>query len=119
MQTFPEHVRSAYRLLVESGSMPQLVTYGSELLRISAQKNSIEYSSNGGRTWLNRFCMSSVGTFRDLLVMGTEVFAATSKGLYWSRNSGATWTMRYNNSGVGEFLSLATDGTALLATTTK
>lgn len=63
--------------------------------------------------------MSSVGTFRDLLVMGTDVFAATSKGLYWSRNGGATWTTRYNNSGVGEFLSLATDGTALLATTTK
>lgn len=94
MQTFPEHVRSAYRLLVESGSMPQLVTYGSELLRINAQKNSIEYSSNGGRTWLNRFCMSSVGTFRDLLVMGTEVFAATSKGLYWFRNSGATVSIR-------------------------
>ncbi len=52
--------------------------------------------------------------------MGTEVFAATSKGLYWSQNGGATWTTRYNNSGVvGEFLTLATDGTALLATTTK
>lgn len=50
--------------------MPQLVPHGSELLRINVQKNSIEYSSNGGRTWLNRFCMSSVGTFRDLLVMG-------------------------------------------------
>lgn len=119
MQTFPEHARSAYRLLVESGSMPQLVTYGSELLRINAQKNSIEYSSNGGRTWLNRFCMSSVGTFRDLLVMGTEVFAATSKGLYWSRNSGATWVTRYNNSAVGEFQTLATDGAVLLAGTSK
>lgn len=63
--------------------------------------------------------MSTVGTFRDLLVLGTEVFAVTSKGLYCSRNGGATWTTRYNNSGVGEFLSLATDGTALLATTTK
>ena len=63
--------------------MPQLVPHGSDLLRINTQKNSIEYSSNGGRTWLNRFCMSSVGTFRDLLVLGTEVFAATSKGLYW------------------------------------
>lgn len=28
--------------------MPQLVTCGSEFLRINAQKNSIEYSSNGG-----------------------------------------------------------------------
>lgn len=99
--------------------MPQLVTIGNELLRINTQKNSIEYSSNEGRTWLTRYCMSSVGTFRDLLAQGTEVFAATSKGLYWSRNGGATWTTRYNNSGIGEFLSLATDGTALLATTSK
>lgn len=99
--------------------MPQIVTYGRELLRINMQKNSIEYSSNGGRAWLNRFCMSSVGTFRDLLVMGTEVFAATSKGLYSSRNGGASWTSRYCNSGVGEFLSLAPDGSEMLATTTK
>ena len=53
--------------------MPQIVTCGSEFLRINAQKNSIEYSSNGGRTWHNRFCMSSVGTFRDLLVMGEYI----------------------------------------------
>lgn len=94
--------------------MPQLVTCGSEFLRINAQKNSIEYSSNGGRTWHNRFCMSSVGTFRDLLVMGADLFAATSKGLYWSRNGGATWVTRYNNSAVGEFQTLATDGAVLL-----
>lgn len=99
--------------------MPQIVTYGSELLRINLQKNSIECSSNGGRTWSNRFCMSSVGTFRDLLVMGSEVLATTTKGLYCSRNGGTSWTIRYSNSGVGEFLSLATDGAVLLATTTK
>lgn len=99
--------------------MPQLVPHGSELLRINVQKNSIEYSSNGGRTWLNGFCMSSVGTFRDLLVVGTDVFAATSKGLYWSRNGGATWVTRYNNSAVGEFQTLATDGAVLLAGTSK
>lgn len=99
--------------------MPQLVTCGSEFLRINAQKNSIEYSSNGGMTWHNRFCMSSVGTFRDLLVMGADLFAATSKGLYWSRNGGATWVTRYNNSAVGEFQTLATDGAVLLAGTSK
>lgn len=63
--------------------------------------------------------MSSVGTFRDLLVMGSEVLATTTKGLYCSRNGGTSWTIRYSNSGVGEFLSLATDGAVLLATTTK
>lgn len=99
--------------------MPQIVTCGSEFWRINAQKNSIEYSSNGGRTWHNRFCMSSVGTFRDLLVMGADLFAATSKGLYWSRNGGATWVTRYNNSAVGEFQTLATDGAVLLAGTSK
>ena len=86
--------------------MPQIVTCGSEFLRINAQKNSIEYSSNGGRTWHNRFCMSSVGTFRDLLVLGADLFAAT-------------WVTRYNNSAVGEFQTLATDGAVLLAGTSK
>lgn len=99
--------------------MPQIVTYGKDLLRINMQKNSIEYSTNGGRAWLNRFCMGSVGTFRDLLVMGTDLFAATSKGLYLSRNGGASWISRYCNSEVGEFLSLASDGSEMLATTTK
>lgn len=63
--------------------------------------------------------MSSVGTFRDLLVIGTELFAATSKGLYWSRNGGATWQTRYSNAALGEFWTLATDGAVLLANTSK
>ena len=117
------HIGCYWKTLIWSSHkytvMPQLVTCGSEFLRINAQKNSIEYSSNGGRTWHNRFCMSSVGTFRDLLVMGADLFAATSKGLYWSRNGGATWVTRYNNSAVGEFQTLATDGAVLLAGTSK
>ncbi len=99
--------------------MPQIVTYGKDLLRINLEKNSIEYSSTGGRTWQTRFCMSSAGTFRDLLVIGTDLFAATSKGLYWSRNGGATWQTRYSNAALGEFWTLATDGTVLLANTSK
>lgn len=99
--------------------MPQIVTFGKEMLRINPQKNTIEYSTSGGRIWQTRFCMNSVGTFKDLLVMGTDIFAITTKGLYWSHNSGATWLTRYNNSGVGEFISLATDGVDLIATTTK
>lgn len=99
--------------------MPQIVTFGKEMLRINPQKNTIEYSTTGGRIWQTRFCMNSAGTFKDLLVMGTNVFAITSKGLYWSQNNGMTWMTRYNNSAVGEFISLATDGTELIATTTK
>ena len=44
--------------------------------------------------------MSSVGTFRDLLVLGTEVFAATSKGLYWSRNGGDHAVQQFRGGGV-------------------
>ena len=38
--------------------------------------------------------MSSVGRFRDLLVLGTDVVATTSKGLYASRNQGMSWKRR-------------------------
>ena len=48
--------------------------------------------------------MSSVGTFRDLLVLGTEVFAATSKGLYWSRNGVAGYHHK-----VGDIVRLASE----------
>lgn len=99
--------------------MPQIVTINNELLRINTQKNSIEVSLNGGRSWTNRYCMNSAGTFRDLLVVGDVILAATSKGLYCSVNKGMSWTARYVNSGVGEFLSLALSGTEVLATTSK
>lgn len=99
--------------------MSQTVTINNELLRINTQKNSIDVSLNGGRTWTNRYCMNSAGTFRDLLVVGDMILAATSKGLYCSVNKGMSWTARYVNSGVGEFLSLALSGTEVLATTSK
>ena len=35
-------------------SSSQLINTGSELLRINTAKNSIEYSSNGGRSWVTR-----------------------------------------------------------------
>ena len=35
-------------------SMAQMIQRGSELLRINTQKNDIEYSKDGGRTWHHR-----------------------------------------------------------------
>ena len=62
--------------------MPQIVNLGRELLRINVQKNSVECSQNGGRSWVTRCSNSSYGTFRDLLVYGNELLACTSKGVY-------------------------------------
>ena len=100
--------------------MPQIVNLGRELVRINPAKNSIEYSQNGGRSWVMRCSNGSYGTFRDLLVYGNELLACTSKGLYVSTNGGRSFAPRCTNtSSYGDFLSLQDAGTELLANTTK
>ena len=51
--------------------MPQLINYGKEMLRVSPK--GIEYSTNGGRSWMMRYSGSSCGTFLDLLPYGNEL----------------------------------------------
>ena len=99
--------------------MPQIVNLGRELLRINAQKNSVEYSQNGGRSWVMRCCNGSYGEFRDLLVYGRELLACTSKGLYVSTNEGRSFAPRCTNNSYGDFLNLQDSGTELLANTSK
>lgn len=72
--------------------MPQLINYGNEMLRISPK--GIEYSTNAGRSWYNRYSGSSCGTFQSLTDGGRELLANTSKGLYYSTNSGRSWYKR-------------------------
>ena len=74
--------------------MPQIVNLGRELLRINTQKNCVEYSQNGGRSWVTRCCNGSYGEFLNLQDSGTELLANTSKGLYYSRNEGRSWVRR-------------------------
>lgn len=101
--------------------MPQIISLGSELLRINTQKNSIEVSKDGGRNWsLRRASSSSYGTFMDLLLFGQMVFAVTSKGVYFSKDKGVNWSLkRTNSSSFGDFQSIMQDGTNLLAQTSK
>ena len=102
-------------------SSSQLINTGSELLRINTAKNSIEYSSNGGRSWVTR-CSSSTsyGTFISLLTNGREILACTSKGQYASQNDGRSFSPRCTNtSSYGDFLSLMQNGNELLANTSK
>ena len=100
--------------------MPQLINLGAGLLRINTSKNTIEYSQNGGRSWITRYTGSPCGNFVDLLTYDGEVLACTSKGLYYSHNEGRSWVCRCNNtSSYGDFLSLQENGKELLANTSK
>lgn len=100
--------------------MPQLIHFGNELLRINTDKNTIEYSQNGGRSWVTRCSSTSYGSFIDLLLFGREILVCTSKGLYASQNDGRSFSPRCTNtSSYGDFLSLQANGSELLANTSK
>lgn len=101
--------------------MPQIITisgfFRKSLLRVNTDKNIVEVSENGGKSWSSRFTSPNCGAFRDLLLYKGKVFLCTSKGLYISTNDGKSFSPRYNNSSIGEFLSLQDNGKELLATT--
>ncbi len=99
--------------------MAQMIQVGKEMIRINPAKNNIEYSTNDGRSWSSRYTSSMYGTFMDLLLYGTEIFAITSKGVYYSSNEGRTWSSRCTSSMYGEFQTLMDGGNELLAQTTK
>ena len=94
--------------------MPQIIKSGGgffskgELLRINSSNNTIEVSTNEGRSWSPRCTNTSYGTFRDLLPVGREILAVTSRGLYASTNAARSFSPR-----------CVEDGNTLLANTTK
>lgn len=106
-------------------TMPQIIKTGGglfssgELIRINPSNNSIESSGNGGRSWIPRCTNTSYGTFRDLLLVGREILAVTSRGLYVSTNSARSFSPRCVNTSYGDFLNLQDEGNTLLANTTK
>ena len=106
-------------------TMPQIIKIGGglfssgELIRINPSNNTIESSGNGGRSWIPRCTNTSYGTFRDLLLVGREILAITSRGLYVSTNSARSFSPRCVNTSYGDFLNLQDEGNTLLANTTK
>lgn len=106
-------------------TMPQIIKIGGglfskgELLRINPSNNTIEVSANGGRSWSPRCTNASYGTFRDLLLVGSEILAATSRGLYVSTNAGRSFSPHCVNTSYGDFLNLQDEGNSLLANTSK
>ena len=98
----------------------RIVQTSNEIVRINPQKaNQIDYSTNGGRTWMSRYSGSSCGEFIDLVHYNNELIAITTKGIYYSTNSGRTWMSRYTGTSCGKFLSLMDNGKELLAQTEK
>lgn len=75
--------------------MSQIIVVGKEMLRISPKNpNHVEYSYNGGRSWLVRYIGSTPGAFKDLQVIGSEIIALTAKGTFYSKDQGRTWLLR-------------------------
>ena len=99
--------------------MAQMIQRGSELLRINTQKNDIEYSKDGGRSWHIRFASSIAGSFVDLFDNGSEILGCTSRGIYVSKDEGHSWHSRCTSSLFGSFVQLASNGQSLLAKTSR
>lgn len=98
----------------------RMVQVANEIVRINPQKaNQIDYSTNGGRTWISRYIGTSCGDFIDMVIYNDELIAITSKGVYYSTSSGRTWINRYSGTSCGKFLSLMNNGKELLAQTDK
>ena len=98
----------------------RMVQTSNEIVRINPQKaNQIDYSTNGGRTWISRYTGTSCGDFIDMVIYNDELIAITSKGVYYSTSSGRTWISRYSGTSCGKFLSLMDNGKELLAQTEK
>ena len=98
----------------------RMVQVANEIVRINPQKaNQIDYSTNGGRTWISRYTGTSCGEFIDMVIYNNELIAITSKGVYYSTNSGRTWMSRYTGTSCGKFLSLMDNDKELLAQTDK
>jgi hypothetical protein len=76
--------------------MSQMIKIDKELLRISPKNTAqIEYSTNDGRNRVIRHPGNSAfGSFEDLTLNGSEILAATSKGLFVSKNGGRNWQKR-------------------------
>lgn len=75
--------------------MGQLIRHQKELIRINTTKNSIEYSTNDGRSWHHRANASyTMGTLQDLSDNGKEILLMTTKGLFYSTNKGSSWHKR-------------------------
>ena len=98
----------------------RMVQVANEIVRINPQKaNQIDYSTNGGRTWISRYTGTSCGEFIDLVHYNNELIAITTKGIYYSTSSGRTWISRYSGTSCGKFLSLMNNDKELLAQTDK
>ena len=98
----------------------RMVQTSNEIVRINPQKaNQIDYSTNGGRTWISRYTGTSCGDLIDMVIYNDELIAITSKGVYYSTSSGRTWINRYSGTSCGKFLSLMNNGKELLAQTDK
>ena len=97
--------------------MPQLVTLGSELIRINPSNGHIESSTTGGRSWLVRYTGNGCGRFIDILPFAGKLLALTDKGVYGSTTGGRSWLIRCSSSIAQSLVSLQDGGRELIGMT--
>ena len=97
--------------------MPQLISYGSELIRINPANNKIEYSTNRGLSWITRHNGGSCGNFRDMVPYNGKIVACTDKGVYYSTTKGLSWICKNSSSQTRDFIAIQDGGRELLAQT--
>lgn len=98
--------------------MSQLIEYGRDMIRINPSNNTIEYSRDG-RNWTRRHSSQYYGTFYDLCLVGSDLYAATAKGVIYSHDGGQNWTGKCTSSAYGTFRTLMLRGMELWAQTSK
>lgn len=75
--------------------MPQLITVGNKMIRITPSENRLELSSTNGATWIYRSRMGRMyGKLKDLLWFHDKLYALTETGIWRSSNEGADWVPR-------------------------
>ena len=97
--------------------MPNIIPFGSELIRINPSNNRIESSTTDGRTWTTRYSGSYCGSFLDLVEFDGKIVALTDKGIYCSTSKGATWMAKYTGSYAQSFVNIQDGGGELIAMT--
>ena len=90
-----ECLNRSFKIISRENTMSQVIVLGKEMLRINPKNTChIEFSYNGGRSWLVRYLGTTAGQFKDLQVVGNEIIAVTSKGTFYSTTQGRTWLFR-------------------------
>lgn len=107
-------------LIVMPSVAQKMIVVGHELIRIN-KRNAIEYSTNAGLSWSQRFRgTQQTGAFNSIMEYDSDLYACTSNGVFVSTNKGVSWVKKASSTTVtGDFRTLVSYRGELIAHTSK